>query len=204
MLSIKVNAKLFAATARTISTEEARYYLCGVFFEANPNGGVTMVATNGHTMTVAHDPDGTIEGTDGAIMKVDKTVLTAAKKAHMGNMIFTSDVATVYAHNSDTIAGAMGPCLEIDGRFPDWRRVVPQYTDPKGQAAQDHHGYLGATLQTILDTAKILGGKKASFTINAVGAKSPELVLYESTDQIFSVLMPCRTSKEALSPPFEY
>lgn len=52
----QANAALIAAIA--VSTEETRYYLNGVHVEPNRNGGVNLVATDGHRMMVVYDQHG--------------------------------------------------------------------------------------------------------------------------------------------------
>jgi len=48
------------AVFNAVSTEETRYYLCGVQVEINAKG-TTLVATNGHMLLAAHDETNTLD-----------------------------------------------------------------------------------------------------------------------------------------------
>ena len=50
-----VNPEKLWITANFQSTEQTRYYLCGVFIEP-ADEGVTMTATDGHRLVTCHDP----------------------------------------------------------------------------------------------------------------------------------------------------
>lgn len=60
---VRVRAKHFAAAYVFASTEETRYYLNGVLVEPHPDGGVLLVATDGHRMVAIKDDEGETNGT---------------------------------------------------------------------------------------------------------------------------------------------
>lgn len=55
-----VNAKAFAAVSMFTAVSDVRPYLCGVFIKPHKDGGAEIVATDGHTLACAHDPNGQI------------------------------------------------------------------------------------------------------------------------------------------------
>lgn len=52
------NPAFLAAASLFVSKEETRYYLNGVLIEPAPQGGVFLVATDGHRLVCFHDPEG--------------------------------------------------------------------------------------------------------------------------------------------------
>ncbi len=144
----ELNATKLAAIAGFKSTEETRYYLCGVQIEPSADGGVVMVATDGHVMGAMTDADGTLPAGDHVIVPVSKDLLKACKRgknearervvsvAVRRFMDDTPDEHTVsvlhwpLTYTSEANAGdcpgvtvATFPIEIIDGTFPDWRRV---------------------------------------------------------------------------------
>ena len=120
-------------TAFAISTEEARYYLNGIYLHVM-EGMLRAVATDGHRLARAEveAPEGT-EGMPGIIVP-RKTVgevqklLGGAEKGEEGEQ------ATVRVELSDAkIRFSLGDTVLtsklIDGTFPDYQRVIPTAND---------------------------------------------------------------------------
>jgi len=113
-------AALFAPVAFSISTEETRYYLGGVYFVSPgaPGGGSVAVATDGHRLAKHVGPilpafDGIIvpRKTVGLIPKGTVTVSVSSTNIRIasGDLVLTSKL--------------------IDGTFPDYERVIPRSND---------------------------------------------------------------------------
>lgn len=107
-------AALFAPCLFAISTEEARYYLNGVYFRGSGER-LTAVSTDGHRL--AHhvaDGDPVFDGIivprkiSGLLPKGEISVETSATKIRLtaGDLVLTSKL--------------------IDGTFPDYERVIPR------------------------------------------------------------------------------
>ncbi len=207
-----------------VSTEQTRYYLNGFHVEHNVNGGVTIVATNGHIMGVFHDADGSLLG-DSMIVKLDKATLKACKPVRKDVttrwLIVPRDTAKAveivqakcwddaraYAHRKTdekvpAISEAMAPnTVQIDGAFPDWRRVIPYMPDysetpdeTKPNAHKMPYGY----------NAKYLGIFGTVATMVRVLAKEPGdpgLVLTSRNDFV-GVVMPVSGASIETMPAF--
>jgi hypothetical protein len=149
----QVNADLFRRVAIAISTDETLYYLNGVHVEAHPNGGVQMVATDGHMLINMRDPNGFVEGS--AIVQLYPAMLKSCGKAvwmmtgggrgyplltvagkragllHMPASSLEEKRETEIAERFDQL-NSLGIALGqlqwrevlIDGTFPDWRRLI--------------------------------------------------------------------------------
>ena len=137
----RVNPKYFAAIHQCAAQKDVRYYLNAVHIEPHPQGGVVVVATNGHFMGAIHDPDGWIApGVQSVLIgAVSKRLLSAcmARRGPDGEPPALLWIAEKYSLVSSLEDAAEEPELFgqhahltertelVDGKFPDWRRVVP-------------------------------------------------------------------------------
>lgn len=109
-----------------ISREETRYYLNGVFVDVGIET-VRTVATNGHTLGVIREAaTRECDGDGGGFIVPRHAVEWLAK--HVGAERITVDLNAAKAR-------FFGPQFElvtklIDGKYPDWQRVVPKPEEP--------------------------------------------------------------------------
>lgn len=197
-----VDAHLFASVALARSNEETRYYLHGVGVEPCADGGVLMVATNGHVLLAARDPKGWCRG--AAIVRPDAALLRAASakgkdKSLPGRaLVASANRAAVCSVKSEheasdgdlvwlsepgpTVLALQWRDVCIDGAFPDWRRVLPVDAKPALQAAiAMQPGYLRVLGQAM--------GKVLSFSIRD---HNSAILVSGGPSNIFGLLMPCR------------
>jgi DNA polymerase-3 subunit beta len=147
MLTIDINqlkALTFAAT-----TEETRYYLKGVFIEAQTDK-VLGVATDGHRL-LAMKLDATWDETPTPFsIIIPLSTITSIKidrRISVATLSKINDKWTL-THVDQTILFE-----PVDGTYPDWRRIVPDTVS--GEAAQ----YNPALLADFLKINKQLGVK---------------------------------------------
>lgn len=122
---------LFSKTRHAVSTEETRYYLNGVYFHAaNDESGVPQlraVATDGHRLAWAQSiqPEG-CQDMPGIIVP-KKTVGEIVKLLED----FAGDVKISISANKITfeIGASVINSKLIDGKFPDYNRVIPKSND---------------------------------------------------------------------------
>lgn len=125
------------------SEDKGRPQLCGVRFEADPTGGVNLVATDGHRLIVDHVADGEMTGTAAGITidRVTLKVITLAPEAE--------EISTIRFHAEKTdkkpadrweyvkefvkessivtfegLPGNEFPAIVAE-QFPDWRYLIP-------------------------------------------------------------------------------
>lgn len=113
------------AAAVTISTEETRYYLNGIFFEP-VDGHLRMVSTDGHRLTQVDCPDIPWER-DGLILP--RVTVAQLRKDLKG----VDKIQIAYSADA-TCLRIVTPKWSlitklIDGTFPNYRRVIPQNVD---------------------------------------------------------------------------
>ncbi len=123
---------LIERTRFAISTEETRYYLNGIFFhhvEGEDGNMLRGVATDGHRLARAEVPAPKgCEDMPGVIVP-RKTVL------ELGKLLDASDddieVALSESKIRFAIDGVVLTSKLIDGRFPDYERVIPVGNDKR-------------------------------------------------------------------------
>lgn len=210
---IRVDAKKFAAAWNFVSTEATRYYLNGVHIEPHVNGGVLMVATNGHTLAAIYDPEG--ESSGRYICPVPLRMVRSARKRQRGatstldtpkHLHFIGNAAHLIGDHGSAnydpenigpahIETAYAP--PIDGTFPDWRRVVPKFIESTWKPSPG--GYLftvnGDLVSKFSDSVRLIGRVKSaplSFYLSEHGASGPIGVRSGDVPEFFGVLMPMR------------
>lgn len=161
-LRIQVDPLRLASVATFRATHDIRYYLAGVLVEKAPQGGVFIVASDGHTMGVGYDEFGSIEGHDRAILKVSKDLLAACRKRHKGNpkvmakgqRLFLADGLDGFdAEATESEFFVQAGKAVIDTGYPDWKRVMP---DPATLTREIGEAHQAAYLARFHDAMKIL------------------------------------------------
>ncbi|MBX5131630.1 hypothetical protein HJB80_02845 [Rhizobium lentis] len=204
-----VDANLFRLIWTTVSKEETRYYLNGVFIEPHPEKGALLVATDGHRMLVAHDENGQCE--EKIIVKLPKYALQECKHkpVHGSARILEIDhEGTGNAKISQINSGEFSDILTvydvlIDGTFPNWRRAVPDMSDeaPGTVGVGFNAKYLkefGALGQEI---TKTIDGASPAFIIQKQSGGSPTIIRWSGVRHIFGVFMPMRFDSKDLGIP---
>ena len=115
------------ATSFAMAKQDVRYYLNGLLFEWHGET-LLVVGTDGHRLAdvglrvaIAGDPG-------QAIVPADSVAILARIGAETGDREVTLEV------NRNRLAVAWSGCelisKLIEGRYPEWRRVVPKYPQP--------------------------------------------------------------------------
>lgn len=114
-----------------MSTEDTRYYLCGIYFEWKAGDEkLNMVATDGHklcVLQVAIDPLADSQGDITAIVPASalKTILQILKSVGNQKMPVTIRFDENNRRMWIDALDQKGEFKLIDGTFPDYRRVIP-------------------------------------------------------------------------------
>lgn len=126
--------------------QDIRYYLCGVYVEKAPQGGVYLIGCDGHTMAVIYDSEGSIDGADSAIISIEPGMVAAARVADRKARKTLPYKVTVRGTRA-MVAVPDGEGLElfiqpgkcvIEGKFPEWRKVMPDFAKlTQGALAQN-------------------------------------------------------------------
>lgn len=167
-MTTRIQTDALKALLRFAAVKDVRYYLIGVNFE--PEG--YAVATDGHTlMAVRCAPF------SGDSFMVPSTAIKAT--------LSLNKKLPEIAVSREAIGGVAH--TPIDGRFPEWRRLVP--TAPSGDIAMFDADYLARAKAAFLDMgATLLAAAGMSVAHNGDG---PALLSVESIDALMLV-MPVR------------
>ena len=203
-MRITIDRNALKAVSRFAAIKDIRYYLQGVLIESTPLQ-TRLCATDGHTLAVHRaDAKGDNEGSWTGILPLDAvTTLLKMKATHK-----TLKDAPIYlsVQESGEIRcdwiGQSIICRAVDGKFPDYRRVIPSSLD--GLPCWINPDYLAR----IVDAAKDVN---AGFTFGFNGTGSN---LAHIGQDMVAVVMPMRTelttdatraswAKDALPVPAE-
>ena len=201
------------AAFQCISTEQTRYYLGGVFVEAD-----NLVALDGHQMMTIELPDGCHVGTEcftqgmdaprmpgatctpqgaGFILSCDATDKAFKSGGKAGDLWVYGDIETgilqfVINHGKGGEMSRTG-VLEferIDGTYPDWRRVVA-----KGDGGAARLCYDPAVLGKLIKAADVIDkGKGIRLTGGATPGDSIK-VEFKGLDRLSGTITPVRWHK---------
>lgn len=132
---IRFNSKYLPALMKFMAKSDIRYYLMGIHIEPDPKGGAILCATDGHRMLVIKDKSASYPADapkEGIIFSINKSAARFCNGEVRGNPGYaTVDVesARLTVFNGDGCETYIQPgkCL-VEGKFPDWRRVMPDFT----------------------------------------------------------------------------
>lgn len=121
----QVLKEMIDKTIYSVSNDETRYHLNGVFFELSSQGGFKMVATDGHRMSLVNKPlaDVKVATTQGVI--IPRKGLHEIKKileSTEGNVeIAVEGSQFVLKHQSTILMIRL-----IEGKYPNYQQFIPQ------------------------------------------------------------------------------
>jgi DNA polymerase-3 subunit beta len=132
-MQVSIPAEIIKALLITSPKTDVRFYLNGALLEVRQDHA-TMIATDGHMLLAVPLPADAIEGERivGDYI-IPRTLLESVKPAKIGRTVLPlvleiSAGVGVQGQSvfSLTLKGAThGIDKPVDGRFPDWRRVIP-------------------------------------------------------------------------------
>lgn len=186
---IDVDANLFRLCYPYVSKEKTRYYLMGVYVTPHPEGGVLMVATNGHVAIAIHDESGYCAAP--AIVEVSKPVLAACKPKKDCKTRLRADMGEVIVYvqqgkfEEEAIAISSRPFIE--GTYPDYRRVFPRDMLDHGACSSAYApAYMAMAAKTCADL------NSRALQMNS-GKESPGVVRFVGHENIVVIIMPWRS-----------
>jgi hypothetical protein len=202
--SLSVNARYFAIAAAVAAKGDVRYYLNGVSVEPGPKGkGAIMVGTDGHRLIAMHDPNGICK--QQVILSTSPQMLSACTKSPARSR-FIDIMLTLDDNNSLAIGPGGNSDSElqfkphyrhpidprIDGKYTEWRRVVPARDDVIPGIPG---GYNGSYLHDFCKIAKLVDGRHGGITFfqHKEGGEHKTLLIRSTGNKDFlGLLMPMR------------
>jgi hypothetical protein len=194
-VKLNVSARLVAAIGQFRADCDIRYYINGIYVEPIEGGGALIVATNGHVMGMWRDITGIVERP--AILRFDKRLEVACKGSSQKRLTIIDDRLVVLTMTGEVSSetyvqnrfSSKQGSWEVEGKFPDWKRVVP--ADSSGRMLHDP---VNATYFGLMSRAIQIGtGEKfAGFSFLQPSTGSGVAVTVSCVDDFFGIIMPFR------------
>jgi DNA polymerase-3 subunit beta len=160
-------------TIFSVSTDETRYSLNGVFVEQGDGGKVRMVATDGHRLSFDERELGSLGLSKGVILP--RKGLSELRK-----LLESNDDAVISIGFRENMALVIKDKVElfmrlIDGDFPDYTKVIPQGNP--NIAKIEHDELLQALRRVSIMSSERYKGIKMEFTTGKIllSANNPDL-----------------------------
>ena len=191
---MEINLKTINALAKYIAPKsDIRFYLNGVLIEDTENGRF-YAATDGHKLVVIREARQETDTNGQWILPRD--VIMGIKLQKAGRTVLeTAELETDGAKAKLDYCGTGTVFSFVDGKFPDWRRVVPSKTS--GEVAQFNPDLLVAVRDCAAATVGV--GKNTGLSILHNGDNAS---LYQANSPDFiAVIMPLRINAADVYKP---
>jgi len=123
-ISAQILKEMIDKTIYSVSNDETRYHLNGVFFEMNTNFGFKMVATDGHRMSLISRNPGSLKSSLGQGVIIPRKGLYEVKKILEG----INDEIEIAIEGSQFILKHESTLLMIrliEGKYPNYQQFIP-------------------------------------------------------------------------------
>jgi len=184
---------------------DVRFYLNGVCLDTTGPEPV-MVATDGHRMLVVRVPR-LVSTLPRGCYVIPRAMLEAVKPVKLGRgqgdapVTLTVEAALpgADAGRATLVGASTASATLVDGRFPDWRRVVPsKLTGIASQFNTDYLADFGTVARLLAGAKRSDGGCFPTFAhAGDIGGRKGDhgaaLVTFPRSPDAFGVLMPMRT-----------
>lgn len=190
----KVNPFYFAAIAGFAAIRDVRFYLCGVYIEPYPGGGVMIVATDGRVMGAIHDPHGYVREPI-IVATPPKALVAACTKRHQkfwwpSKLYIGQRASVVTFGDSDEAPELFGTgtiatvqTSLVDGQYPEWIRPIPAKVEDGAPMPLFNSSFL----KPFVNAQKILGAQlagSAGVFLMPAGPEKPMVVRLDVTPEI--------------------
>jgi len=173
--------KLLDDTAFSMANQDVRYYLNGLLFEVD-NGTLRTVATDGHRLALSSLELTGASGQQKQVIIPRKGVLELMRLLASDDQLVRISIGQNHVRLMDQLFSFSSKL--IDGRFPDYRRVLPRHSTRQVTAHR-------SVLKDACVRASILSNEKyrgVRFTLNSgdlqIVANNPE---HEQAEEVIEV-----------------
>jgi DNA polymerase III sliding clamp (beta) subunit (PCNA family) len=183
MINLNINASIIRAAMANQATKDVRYYLTGILITTTGD----IVGTDGHTCFVGKH---TWEDCD----TLPRDVILSIK----GAIPISASVVNIQLDDIEGSATTKGivragnkvlECIEIDGKYPDYKRVIP------ARLSDEYSNFLCFDASLLARIEKTFG-KRAQVGIYTRGTSSSIRIESSILDGIL-VIMPMRIDKDS-------
>ena len=183
-MQLTIPTNLIKASIHCVAKKDIRYYLQGALFEyTSMDKKLRVISTDGNIMSCfsVFYPEG--DQADFSVIVPLDTLKGAAKER-------TPAVTLMQADNGVWLfAGVV--FKPVDGRYPDYRRVIPARDSLSGTVGKYDAELLIRAQDAMRDLRK---SKNGAFEFVQNGARGPA-VMHDGTDDAIVIVMPWQTTK---------
>jgi len=192
-MQASINITTLKAINLASSTEEARYYLKGVYVEVTPTT-VTYTATNGHILLSRREDSAEPNTLTGSWI-IPSDFIKGAKPGRGSDYATMTTVPgpdnTVRLAFDGTITGMAAP---IDGSFPPYQRIIPATVDGKPGQYDGNYTGIFAKFAKALDLGY--------FHIHHNGNEAAP-VTFNSRQGVYGIIMPLHDNNSTATPAWD-
>lgn len=172
------------------STDQQRQYLCGVYVESR-EGILTIVGLDGHRLVLFNEKrDKNKEVKDCNFIIPSECLKKIKKQKNIDDVeIDFNEGAISISYDGDTYR-----CKEIDGVYPDYKRVMPNESEYKKASGTNAIGFNPSYLADFNKINRLFGCPKHGIEMLVKDATSPVLIRLNNNhlDIYTGVLMPMK------------
>jgi len=186
MFNVEIPVGAFKAVALAAAQQDIRYYLNGMLIE-QAKDGLYLVATDGHRMHAMRVRQDVVLPVGAQVIVPNDAIAKVKPNRHMATLVveLADDLRSgTFAYFGDRFTWAAG-----DGRFPDWRRVLPREAKLDGVGASLNTDYLA----DVAKAAVLMGSKKgaaAAPQLAFAGQRGAVRALIQGQPEFVATLMP--------------
>lgn len=197
-MQFDINQKDLKAVSYAMAVKDIRYYLQGVYIEAN-GAETRLVATDGHRLhMVIQEESGLVVDPVTFIMPADmvKKCLTvkSSKADKCPKILISYDQGRIGARLPD---GSEIVHFAIDAKFPDYRRIIPAHDGGAPEPCIFNPDYVSDAVRGWCDYAEIKKSNPPSIGIRPRGANAGVLCL----ENYLAIVMPLRGDISPMPAP---
>ena len=194
-MQLKIQQKDLKAVSLAMALKDIRYHLQGVLIESN-GAETRLVATDGHRLHMVRQEDkGLVLDPLEFIMPADMVKKCVSVKAPHGDIYLNYDNGKISARLPD---GSEIVQFATDGKFPDYRRIIPAHDGGAPEPAVFNPEYVSDAVKAFAIYAEIKGKTCPSLGIRPRGASAGVLC----ADNFLAIVMPMRGELSPMPAPF--
>ena len=196
-MKFSINASKLKLAATCMANNDLRYYLNGVLVTPREEGGVYLVATDGHRLMAVLDTTGSID--KERIIRFPKSFV--AKLPKIGSSQETATVTNdrIELKHALFLTSEKGEIIHahiatediiVDGQFPDWRRVIKMDPESVVRPGPINMRYLATALPAFASQTVGVGVR-----LYSMSDADCTCVRFDRHDYAVMVVMPMRDDR---------
>lgn len=191
-VNVTINLKYLRALRHIAAEHDIRYYLNGVYVKGD-KAGKWYAATDGHRIGIFMEPWGPGQEPRDFELIVPRSVCVSAKPVKkLDGAVLKQDGAK---WTLDTCNGIAQTFTAIDGKYPDWTKIVPEKTS--GKPGAFNWGYLNSFDICVREAL----GYSFSVALWPNGCEEAAVVTCPTDRAFLGLLMPMRHNDPASQAP---